>query len=362
MRVWAAMRKSRTVTGLDIGSSKICAVEAALDEMGRTRVIAVHSVPSKGVSRGAIVELDSSIDAVSSALGGLKEKTRRTPERIYANVSGCTLEAQSSEGMVRLSLRGREITRRDMSKCVEAASTIKLPYHRDILHKEVKTFYVDDTTEAKNPLGLYGSRLTAKIFSLTVNAAHLLNIQKVVNSAGYQVREFIFSGLADAAAVLEPEAYRKNIVLLDIGASLTELSFFSRGILSSAVVFPFGGADMANPADDDERFVAMKTAMKEHFAQLQKEEAITEVIATGGFSLLGEMIESIEKEIGFSIAIATAREITGNISSDDTLMATTSLGLAKYALGKHSSFPPAPQGHITKRVLSGITEVFARYF
>ena len=357
------MKMLRTVTGLDIGSSKICAARTALDKNGSLCVLGIHASPSKGVERGHIVDLDDAVESIAKTLESLREKTRKRPENICLNVSSQTLQAQDAHGMVRLSLRGREITKRDISKCIDAACTIQLPFHRDIIHRVIQRFYVDDDIEVKNPFGLYGSRLTAKILAVTASASHLQTMQKALSNAGYQLREFIFSGLADSAILFDTSDRSKNQVLIDIGSSLTEISVFEKGILNFIEVLPIGGTDINGSIVEDKNFNKITSVVKKRIELFRnREESMQEIVLTGGISLTDGIVESIEKETNLPVRIGMVRGVVGSISNSEKAMATTCLGLAKYIFEKYKTPVRSENEKIIRKISSGISDLFSRYF
>jgi len=357
------MKTIRTVTGLDIGSSKICAAMAELDGDGLLHVLAVHSAPSNGIQKGHIINLDDAVEAVSTALEGLKEKSGIRPEYIVADISGQSLQGQSSQGMVNLSLRGREITQADIARCIDAASTIKLPFHREIIYREIQSFVIDEDVEVREPVGLFGSRLAASIYAITANASHINNIQKAVNSAGYELKECVFSGLANAAILLEYDDKKKGVALIDIGASLTEVLIFIKGVLRSIEVLPFGGDDCRGPVAHDEGFLKVKTAVAKRIESFRASGCLVEkAVLTGGFSFTDGVIENFESTAGLPVKIGTAKGIVGSLSSDEKIMATTCLGIARHVFNKLVvPSGPAKIGPISA-LSSKISDFFTRYF
>ena len=129
-------KKPLVVTGLDIGSTKVSAVAAEIDKDGILTILAQASISSKGIYRGSFSDLNEGVDSVIKALSKLKDKVgARGLGSIYVNISGQSIKAEKSRGMIPLSMRGREITKGDVEKCMNVASTIQLPYDRDIIHK-----------------------------------------------------------------------------------------------------------------------------------------------------------------------------------------------------------------------------------
>ncbi len=197
------IKKPHTITGLDIGSSKISAAALEIFDGPRSRILAYESQPSKGIFRGSIMSLDEASNSVAKVLTKLSEKMARSPGDIYVNISGETVMGEKSRGMIPLSSRGREVMKSDMAKCVNAAGTIRLPFDREIIHRIILNYSIDDQPVIKNPLGLYASRLSCEMYMITAGINHIQNIYKCVDNAGYDIKGVIYSGIADGAGLLE---------------------------------------------------------------------------------------------------------------------------------------------------------------
>ena len=185
MKNMIKIKKDTFITGLDIGSSKISAVMSQVDGSGLFKIMSHATVPSKGVSRGSFFDLNESVDAVSKALSALKTRTGIRPSNLYVNITGESVRASRSKGMIPLALHGREVTKKDIERCIDVASTVHLPFDREIIHKIVRNFAIDDQPWIKNPIGLYASRLSSEAYIITAGINHIQNIYKCVNNSGY---------------------------------------------------------------------------------------------------------------------------------------------------------------------------------
>jgi cell division protein FtsA len=183
-----AVNKETIITGLDIGSSKVSAVMAEIDRGGAFRVLSHVTMPSKGMVKGAFLDLSESVDVVSKVLAAIRSKTLKRPSNIYVNITGLSVKGSRSRGMVPLALRGREVTKRDIDRCIDVASTVHLPFDREIIHKVVQNFSVDDQPWINCPLGLYASRLSSEVYIITASVNHIQNLYKCVNNTGYDVK------------------------------------------------------------------------------------------------------------------------------------------------------------------------------
>ncbi|MDP2912887.1 MAG: cell division protein FtsA, partial [Candidatus Omnitrophota bacterium] len=274
------MKRHALITGLDIGSSKVAAVVARLNDDGALNIIAHTTQPSKGISKGAYADLDAAVDCVSKAMEKLRKKISRNIGDIYVNISGQTVKGERSKGMVALSLRGREVTGQDIDKCVDAASTIKLPFGREIIHRIVRNFSVDDEAPIKNPIGLYASRLGCEVYIISSSTNHIQNIYKCVNLAGYDVKELVFTGIADGSALLSKEEKDARVFIIDMGAALTEVSLFAGGSLAEVEIAPVGVESLKDDFRNDTELNNLLSGINSRIA---KEKPFS-VAVTGGIA------------------------------------------------------------------------------
>lgn len=356
------MGKSIIITGLDIGSSKISAAALAAQEGGASTILAYESRPSKGVFRASVTDIAEASNSVSKVLARLGEKISKRPDNIYVNISGDTVKGERSRGMVPLSSRGREVTRSDIAKCMNAATTIRLAFDREIIHKSVLNFSIDDQPAIKSALGLYASRLSCEMYILTAGVNHIQNLYKCVNNAGYDIKEVVYSGIADGMSLLEDPQKEDGVLLLNMGSSLTECSVFSGGVLSCVDVIPLGASDIKGGPKESAELDKMTSRIRglcEDFTK--KAGAIKSAVVTGGFSLTEGLIELLEERLSFPVKMGMTRNVQGGISSMDSLRGATAIGLARYAAGQYQprQFHPKNLAHnISERVV----EIFNNYF
>ena len=357
------MRKPLVITGVDIGSSKICAVSGEIGGAGQVEILGINTVPSRGVARGNIVDLDLCVDSVAKALDGLAARTSRKIENIYVNISGHTIKAERASGMVSLSMRGREITQGDMRRCVNVASTMHLPFESEIIHKVVHSYAIDDQGQIKNPLGLYGSRLSAKIYVVTASVNHIENIRKVINNCGYELKDVVFTGMADWSSLFDRHDPERHMVLIDVGSSLTEAAIFLDGILTHINISAFGVSDIAGPIGTDEGMNGVISRLKEELKGFQ-ESGITfkSAVVVGGGSLIDGMLEMIESRLGVEIVQGVVKSITGKASPIDGVIATTAIGLVRFAAKNHEDRMRTPPKGLINNISTRVIDIFNNYF
>ncbi|MDO8436437.1 MAG: cell division protein FtsA [bacterium] len=350
------------ITGLDIGSSKVSAVAAETDRKGLFRILAQVTYPSKGVSRGTVEDLDEAVASVSKVLGKLADKASRRIDNIYVNINGTSVRGERSKGMIPISLRGREVTRPDMERCASVASTINLPLDREILHRIVHMYSIDDQPYIKNPIGLSASRLACEVYILTANINHIQNIYKCVSSAGYDVRELVYTGIADGSSVLDPEDMESGAALVDIGSSITEISLFLGGVLDDIEIISFGARDIQSDFKDSPELAGAVSGIDSRLQGfLRRGGRLNSITIMGGMTLADGFIEFLEEKLKYPVKVGTVRGITGDISSLDSIKAATAIGLARYGYESLKEKAVAEK-NVVKLLSDKVVDIFNNYF
>ena len=356
------MIKSRIITGLDIGSSKVSAVAARIEPSGELTILSQATCPSAGVLHGVIVDQGKAANSIGKALSKVGDNLSGRLGDIYANISGSSLRGTTSKGMVPISLRGREITGRDMAKCVNAGSTIHLPIDRDIVHRIVHNFSVDDGSPVANPLGLFASRLYCEVYIITADTNQIQNIYKCVNLTGHDIKETVSSGIADGLGLLDEKEKDEGTLLIDMGDSLTEAYLFRSGTLFDFEIIPVGAREVRGELMGNFELAAAIDKISEklngHIASGGK---ISSIVATGGLTFIDGIIELLESKLSRPVKMGSATGIKGDISSIDSVRLSTAIGLVRYAHQKHlhkarESRNPA------RRLSTKLVDLFNDYF
>jgi len=356
------MKKVYTVIGLDIGSAMVSAVMANITPEGSLSIISHESVPSHGVARGAIVDLRAAVEPVHKVLQRIHDKIPHLRGEIVVSISGESIKGEHSRGMVPLSMRGREVTRKDMEHCANAAGTIRLAFDREIIHKIVQNYSIDNQAPLKNPLGLYASRLSCQIFVITSSVNHIQNIYKCVNGAGYDAREVVFSGIADGSGLLGQGDKDAGAMLVDMGASVTECSFYSDGALSDIEIIPLGALDVKGSLRSSAEAKVICEKIKDGADTFISRGGKIGVLAlTGGLSYTEEAVEFLQEHVQFPVKMGALRQITGDISSVESLRFATALGLVRYAQEKYRQ-RLADEKHAMRRFSDKVIDIFNNYF
>ena len=356
------INKSRIITGLDIGSSKVSAVAARIEKSGELKILSQATCPSAGVSRGMIVDLSKAANAVGKVLSKISENISNRPGEVYANISGSSLKGTISKGMVPISLRGREITRHDMAKCVNAGSTVHLPFDRDIVHRIVHNFSVDDGSPVVNPLGLFASRLYCEVYIITADTNQIQNIYKCASLAGYDVKEVVVSGIADGFSLLDEKEKEAGVLIIDMGDSLTEAYIFRNGTLFDFEIIPVGAREATGEMMGNFELNAAVDKISERLKSYTISGGkISSVVVTGGLTFIDGIVELLESKLLRPVKMGAAMDIKGDITSIDSVRLSTAIGLVRYAYQKHlhkmrESVNPA------RRLSTKLIDLFNDYF
>lgn len=240
------MAASRIVTGLDIGTTKVCAVIAEVTGEDEMALIGIGQSPSFGLRGGNVVDLEATVEAVRAAIGQAEQMAGTSAKAIYASIAGDHIRSINSRGVIAISGRESEVTHDDVGRVIEAARTVAIPSTRDILHVIPQEFVVDDQTGIRDPIGMSGVRLEAEVHIITASATAVRNVGKAIARAGYGAQALVAEPMASAWAVLEEDERRLGVVLLDIGAGTTDVVVYYGDSVHHTAVITMGGAQITN--------------------------------------------------------------------------------------------------------------------
>ncbi len=234
------------ICGLDIGTAKVCAVIGRIDEHGRTEICGVGQAPSGGVKGGVIININSTAEAIKKAV----EEAEYTAgcddiTSVIVGISGQHIKGEESNGVVSITRGDRTISREEVERVIRQSQTVvAVPYDRQIMHILDRSYSVDHQTGIKTPIGMTGRRLEALVHVITGQTTHIQNMRKAVEQSGYvcDEREIIFSPLATASSVLDPNEQEMGVALVDIGAGTTDILVYQDGGIVCSCVLPVGGS------------------------------------------------------------------------------------------------------------------------
>src|SRR3990172_7709565 len=211
-------KKGNVLVGLDIGTTKTCAVLGKITLSG-IEIVGIGSCPSDGIRKGVVVNIESTVESIKKAVDIAESVSAYSIISVYAGIAGIHIRGQNSLG-------------------IEAAKAIAVPLDREILHTLSQSFVVDDQDEIRNPLGMSGVRLEAKAHIVTGAITSMQNIVNAVNRAGLEINEIILEQLAASEAVLSSDEKDLGVALLDIGGGTTNIAVFTEGSIKNTAVLP----------------------------------------------------------------------------------------------------------------------------
>lgn len=240
------MAKEDFVVGLDIGTTKICALVGRRDLEGKIEILGLGLSPSKGLRKGMVVDIEHTVQSITRAVEEAEAQAGVEIIGIYAGIAGGHIEGLNRSGAVAVAHPDKEITRKDVERAINAAQVVAIPPDREVIHVLPQDFTIDNQDGIKEPVGMSGVRLEARIHIVTGAVAAAQNIVKSVNRAGFRVEDIILQPLASAEAVLTPEEKELGVILVDIGGGTSDITLFLEGNVWHTAVLSMGGDQVTN--------------------------------------------------------------------------------------------------------------------
>ena len=244
------------VVGLDIGTSKIVCIVSEITPDGRLEVIGMGSSPSRGLRRGVVVNIESTVNAIQRALEEAELMADCKIREVYTGIAGSHIKSFNSHGMV--AIKDKEIGQLDVDRVVETARAVNIPMDQQILHTIPQEFVVDGQEDVSDPLGMSAIRLEVKVHIVTGAVSAAQNIIKCVRRCGLEVADLVLQPLASAMAVLTEDEKELGVCLVDIGGGTTDIAVFTDGAIRHTAVIAVAGDQVNNDIA-----VALRTPPKE---------------------------------------------------------------------------------------------------
>ncbi|MEK6720289.1 MAG: cell division protein FtsA [Chloroflexota bacterium] len=240
------MEREAVLVGVDVGTTKVCALIGEVSRDGRLTVMGHGTVPSSGLKKGVVVNIDQTIRSIADAVERAERLSGWKIDRAFVGVGGQHVESQNSKGQVAVTAHHREVSREDINRAVEVARAVSIPSNRDVLHVERRGFIVDGQEGVKDPLGMSALRLEVETHIVTASATAIQNLSKCVAAAGVKIDELVASSLASAEAVVNETEKDLGVAVADIGAGTIDLAMFNEGSPFFTGVIPVGGNNVTN--------------------------------------------------------------------------------------------------------------------
>jgi len=371
------------IVGLDIGTTKTCAVIGYVNENNMIEVAGVGVAPSRGLKNGVIVNIDNTVSSIVKSVEDAELMAGAEVGSVYVGITGYHIKGENSRGVVAVSNRQRTISPIEIKRVIEAAQAIVIPVDREILHVLSKEFSVDDQTGIKDPIGMSGVRLEAEVHIITGAITSMQNLVKSVNKSGYQCSDIIFAPLASAEAALSRDEKELGVALVDIGGGTVDIMVYIEGGVSYSAVLSIGGLHVTNdisiglrtPLDSAEvikkkygcsvvdlvdasetievpsvggraprrlfrqelaqiiepRMIEMMEMIDRELVKSGKKDILAAgIVLTGGGSMLEGCVEAAERVFNMPVRTGVARDIAGLKDVVSTPVYTNAVGLLMY--------------------------------
>jgi len=411
----------RIVVGLDIGTTKVCAVVASIDDRDRIHILGVGKAASQGLNRGVVVNIDKTVNAIKTAVEQAQLASGIEVNSVNVGIAGDHIRSIRSKGVITINNRDKEITVQDVERLLEDCQRIMLPPDQQILHVIPQEFVVDGQDGISDPVGMSGMRMEAEVHIITGLVSAAKNLYRCVERAGFQVADIILEPLASSYAVLDDEEKEAGVVLVDIGGGTTDLAVFQDNTIRHTAVIAIAGKKVTDDIrmglsvlDDQaeklkqkhgECFVDMieedesitipgiagrppKEITKSILAKIiqARMEEILEIIAievkrsgyadslsagivlTGGGSLITNICPLANEVLGMDAKIGKPLGLAGGLTEEvNNPMYATSVGLVLHALktggmDSQAMVPSSSKGSGVEKVMNNITDRMKSWF
>ncbi len=409
------------MVGLDIGTTKICAIVASIDEQERIHILGVGKAHSEGLNRGVVVNIDKTVNAIKDAIAQAELASGIQVNSVNVGIAGDHIRSMRSKGVITINNRDNEITAKDVERLLEDCQRIMLPTDQQILHVIPQEFVVDGQDGISDPVGMSGMRMEAEVHIITGLVSAAKNMYRCVERAGYQVADLILEPLASSYSVLDKEEKEAGVVLVDIGGGTTDMAIFQDNTIRHTAVIAIAGQKVT---DDirlglsvlDDQAETLKRKYGESYADLiEQDEVITVpgiagrppkeitksilakivqarmeeileivgieikrsgyadsmsagVVVTGGGSLIKNICPLANEILGLDAKVGIPLGITGGLKEEvDSPIYATGVGLVMHALrsgttNNKTMMPQSSKGTSVEQVMQKITERMKSWF
>lgn len=407
------MAKNNIIVGLDIGTSKVCAIVGELTERGM-EVIGVGSHPSQGLRKGVVINIESTVESIKKAVEEAELMAGCEINSVFTGIAGGHIKGFNSHGIV--AVKNKEVTPRDLERVIDAAKAVAIPMDREVLHILPQEYIIDDQDGIKEPLGMSGVRLEAKVHIVTGAVTSAQNIVKCCNRTGLNVADIVLEPLASAEAVLTPEEKELGVALIDMGGGTTDIALFHDGSVKHTAVLAIGGnhltgdiaAGLRTPVAEAERIkqrygcaragmvtkdervevpsVAGRNSrtlsrqilceiieprLDEIFQLILREiiksgyegSLASGIVMTGGSTLLPGTIEMAEQVFGMPVRLGVPTHVGGLIDVVSSPIYATGVGLVLYGIKRQDrNFFRIRDDNLFHKVRERMVDWFSEFF
>jgi len=385
-----AKKVDNIIVGLDLGTTKVCAIVGEVKDGGQVDIIGIGISPSHGLKKGVVVNIDSTVESIKKAVQEAELMAGVQINAVYVGISGGHIRGINSRGVA--AIKNKEVGPTDVARAIDGARAVNIPLDQQILHVIPQEFIIDDQDGIREPIGMSGVRLDVKVHIITGAVTSIQNIVKSCSRAGLQVNDLVLQPLASSRAVLTTEEQELGAVVVDIGGGTTDMAIFLEGSLWHTEVLPLGGNQVTNdiaiglrtPASEAEKIkikhgCALATLVKheetldvpsvggrpprtlsrqilceiieprveEIFGMVQQrlkktgyeDMCASGLVITGGSALMDGLQDAAERTFGLPIRIGKPRNIGGLMDVVNSPVYATGVGLVLYG-AENQQEPP----------------------
>lgn len=237
-------KKGQLIVGLDIGTSKVVAIVGMVSADGTIDIIGLGSHPSRGMKKGVVVNIDSTVQSIQRAIEEAELMSGCDIHSVQVGIAGSHIHGQNSHGIV--AIKDKEVVEADIERVIDAARALAIPADQKILHILPQEYLINSQDGIKDPLGMSGVRLEARVHVITAASNAVQNIEKCVRRCGLEVDQIILEQLASADAVLTDDEKELGVCLVDIGGGTTDIAIYTEGAIRHTAVIPIAGDQVTN--------------------------------------------------------------------------------------------------------------------
>ena len=409
--------KSDIIVGLDIGTTKIAVIVAERVAGGKIDIVGIGTHPSTGLRKGVVINIEATVESIRRAVEEAELMAGCEINTVYAGIAGGHIKGFNSHGIV--AVKNKEVSTRDVERVIDAARAVAIPTDREILHILPQEYIVDEQDGIREPIGMSGVRLEAKVHIVTGSVASAQNIVKCANRVGLNVADIVLEPIASSEAVLSPEEKELGVAMIDVGGGTTDITIFHGGAVKHTAVIPLGGnhitvdvaaglrtpvssaqdikhrygcalsrlvhaeetmevpltggreprvmskqvlADIIEPRVEEIMTLAHKEILRSGFDEL----LTSGIVLSGGSVLLDGMSDLAEDIFGLPVRIGSPKGVGGLVDVVNSPAYATGVGLVLYgardeARAQNSSRAQGGQ-NILHQVRTRMVEWFAQYF
>ncbi len=393
---------SNIVVGLDIGTSKIAAIIGKIKHDGIIEIIGIGTHPSKGLKKGVVVNIDATVESIQHAIDSAERMSGIKVTSVSVGIAGSHINSFNSNGMVAIS--NQEVQEEDVQRVIDAAQTLAIPSDQEVLHILPQEFMIDNQGGIREPIGMSGVRLEARVHMVTGSVSAAQNITKCVERCDLKVNSLILEQLASSEAVLSEDEKELGVCLVDIGGGTTDIAVFQNGAIRHTAVIPVAGdqvtndiavalrtptaaaeqikreyacalpqlvltdeeIEVASVGDRPSRCLSRQTLVEviepryeELFQLIQAElrranfedKIAAGIVLTGGSSLVEGAVELAEEVFHIPVRLGIPVDVVGLKDEVTSPAFATTVGLLNYAR-QHSSYIPVPEDYKDKSALN----------